>query len=277
MNPDAAQAFQAFEHAGWERVAGEYSAAFGELTQQAVAPLLEAAGACPGAELLDVASGPGFVAEAAAKRGARVTGVDFSRAMVEQARRLNSHIEFREGNAEALDFPAGSFDAVVMNFGILHLARPDQAVSEAHRVLRPGGRYAFTAWAKFEEAVAFGIVRRAVETHGKLDVPIPPGPAFDRFSDLEECRRVLRAAGFGVPDARQVRAVWRLESPDALCEAFRRASVRTGALLLAQPPEAWKKIRAAILEGAVPYQSDGALKFPMPFVLASGRKPASGG
>ena len=70
-----------------------------------------------------------------AARGARVTAVDFSSAMVELARSQNPGIEFREGDAEALPFPEGSFDAVVMNFGMLHLASPERAVSEALRVL----------------------------------------------------------------------------------------------------------------------------------------------
>src|SRR5205809_6238429 len=57
---------------------------------------------------------------------------------------LSPEIEFREGDAEALPFPEASFDAVVMNFGMLHLAHPERAVAEAFRVLSAGGRFAFT-------------------------------------------------------------------------------------------------------------------------------------
>jgi len=120
-------AFRAFEHAGWQGAALRYDDAFGSLTRQAIDPLLDAAEARSGARVLDVASGPGYVAAAAAARGARVTGVDFSLAMVRLARAQNPGVKFRTGNAEALPFRDGSFDAVVMNFGMLHLARPDIA------------------------------------------------------------------------------------------------------------------------------------------------------
>jgi ubiquinone/menaquinone biosynthesis C-methylase UbiE len=142
--PDPA-AFREFEHAGWEVNVAEYEDAFARLTRQAIGPLLEAVNARQGIRLLDVATGPGYVAAAAAARGARVTGIDFSAPMVARARDLNPAVEFQVGDAEALSFPDASFDAVVMNFGILHLARPERAMSEAARVLRPGGRFAFTA------------------------------------------------------------------------------------------------------------------------------------
>src|SRR5229473_5416449 len=112
----SAEAFHAFEHAGWQGAARGYDDAFGSLTRQAIDPLLDAAQARSGARVLDVASGPGYVAAAATARGASVTGVDFSLAMVRLARAQNPGVKFRKGNAEALPFRDGFFDAVVMNF-----------------------------------------------------------------------------------------------------------------------------------------------------------------
>ncbi|HEY7141552.1 MAG TPA: methyltransferase domain-containing protein, partial [Methylomirabilota bacterium] len=140
-------AFHAFERAGWERVPRAYQDAWGRLTTQAAGPLLDAARVGPGVRALDVATGPGHVAAVAARRGASVVAVDFSEAMLAEARRHHPGIDFRSGDAEALPFPDASFDAVVMSFGLLHLARPDQALAEAYRVLRRGGRVAFTVWA----------------------------------------------------------------------------------------------------------------------------------
>ena len=124
-------AFREFEHAGWESNVSEYEDAFARLTSQAIGPLLEAVDLRPEIRLLDIATGPGYVAAAAAARGVRVVGVDFSAPMVARARELNPAVEFQEGDAEALSFADASFDAVVMNFGILHLARPERAVNEA--------------------------------------------------------------------------------------------------------------------------------------------------
>ena len=223
--------FRAFEHAGWEQVAQQYHDAFATLTSQSVDPLLDAAGVRSGARVLDVATGPGYVAAAAARRGAAVVGVDFSLVMIRQAQHLHPGIDFREGDAEALPFPEAGFDAVVMSFGLLHLGRPEQALAEARRVLTSGGRLAFTVWAQPEEAVAFGIVLRAITDHGNPNVPLPAGPPFFRFSDPEECRRVLLAVGFAAPRVTPVPQVWRLPAPAALFDAMAHGTVRTAALL----------------------------------------------
>ena len=116
--------FRSFELAGWEGIPKEYHQSFGVLTAQAIEPLLDAVRLKKGMSFLDIASGPGYVAAAAAKRGATVLGVDFSAAMVAQAQSLYSGIEFRQGDAEQLPLGNGLLDAAAMNFGILHLGQP---------------------------------------------------------------------------------------------------------------------------------------------------------
>ena len=257
--------FREFEHAGWDQLPRRYHDAFHTLTTQAIGPLLDAVGARPGMNLLDVASGPGYVAAAAAKRGADVTGLDFAAAMVEEARRRYPKVRFQEGDAEALGFGDAAFDAVTMNFGMLHLGQPDQAIREAHRVLRPGGRFAFTVWAKPEEARGFDIVLGAIRRHGSLEVGLPPGPPFFRFSDEAECRRTLLAAGFTAPQFRKIPQTWRLDSPQDLWEFMLGSTVRTGALLRAQAPQALAAIRAEVMAAS-------SKQVPMPAVLSSATK-----
>lgn len=96
--------FSAFEHEGWERVAQAYHEYFGGLTAQSNHAMLEVLGIQRGSRFLDVASGPGYLAAAARRLGADVTGVDFSVAMVEKARRVFPGLEFRIGDAEDLPF-----------------------------------------------------------------------------------------------------------------------------------------------------------------------------
>ncbi len=265
-------AFRAFEHAGWEIIPRQYHDAFAGLTTQAIGSLLHAVGVGPGTRVLDVATGPGYVAAAAAQRGASVVGVDFSAAMVAEARGRYSDLEFQEGDAEALPFADSSFDAVVMNFGLLHLGRPEQAVAEAHRVLRSGGTFGFTVWEKPEEAVGFGIVLGAIQKHGTMNVPLPPGPPFFRFSDPAECRRILLEAGFVTPGVRLVPQVWRLRLLDALFGIMHGSTVRTAGLLRAQTPEALSAIRTEIRDAAEAYRKGDAIDLPMPGVLASATK-----
>src|SRR5262249_24675824 len=145
--------------------------------------------------------------------------------------------------AERLDLPNQTFDAVVMNYGMLHLANPESAIAEAHRVLKPGGGYAFTVWDTPDKTVGFGIVLNAIQTHGDMTVPLPPGPPFFRFSDPAECARTLEAAGFRNVRSIQIPQIWQLDSGEALFTTFRTAAVRTAALLNMQKEQALYAIR----------------------------------
>ena len=80
-------AFRAWEHAAWQDGAAAYDHFWGDLSLQAIGPLLDAVGARKGARLLDVATGPGYAAAIAALRGADAIGVDYSAAMVAEARK----------------------------------------------------------------------------------------------------------------------------------------------------------------------------------------------
>jgi SAM-dependent methyltransferase len=267
-----AKAFHEFELDGWQHSSDGYHRYLGSLTMQTIGPLLDAVAAPGGASLLDIASGPGYVAAEAKRRGWSPAGIDFSEAMVAMARKLNPGIEFQVGDAEALSFQDAAFDRAVMNFGILHLAQPDAAVREAHRVLRAGGAFGFTAWAKPEEALGFRIALRALEDFGDPGVQLPPGPPFFRFSDREECARVLASCGFKDVTVRQFPLVWKLASPADVFEAFYTGSARTGGLLRAQPPAALAKVRDAIQESAAGYQRGDHLEIPMPALVVSARK-----
>jgi SAM-dependent methyltransferase len=269
-------AFHNFEHAGWQKASTFYAETFGTLTALTIDPLLESVRVRSGIRVLDVASGPGYAAGAAAARGATVVGIDFSPLMVEEAKQRFegvASLEFLEGDAQKLPFESGQFGAVVMNFGLLHLARPEVAISEAFRVLEAGGRYAFTVWAKPDEAVGFGVVLRAMETHGRTDVGLPDGPPFFRFSDAGECHRTLAQAGFREINVQQLPLIWNLPSADALFQAALCGGVRTSAALQAQTPEALAAIRSAVHAALERYTRDDDVALPMGVVLASAAKP----
>ena len=104
-----------------------------------------------GQEVLDVGTGTGVVAITARNMGAKVTGLDLTPALLAQAREsatLAGHhdIAWHEGDAEALPFQDASFDVVLSQFGHMFAPRPEVAVSEMLRVLKPGGTIAFATW-----------------------------------------------------------------------------------------------------------------------------------
>lgn len=93
-----------------------------------------------GSRALDVACGSGRLAAELARTGAAVVGLDFSREMLRVARREQPHVPFVRGDALALPFPEGRFDAVTIAFGLRNLADPGRGLAEMLRILRPGGR-----------------------------------------------------------------------------------------------------------------------------------------
>lgn len=120
-------------------------------TTPVAAHLVDFAGVEAGESVLDVGTGTGVVAITAARRGADVTGLDLTPALLDVARQ-NSRVaaldavQWIEGDAEALPFPDGRFDVVLSQFGHMFAPRAAIAMAEMRRVLRPGGRVAFATW-----------------------------------------------------------------------------------------------------------------------------------
>ena len=274
QNPEYDEAaFKQFEHDGWAEVSGTYHDTFALCTQQAIEPMLDVAGAAEGTRLLDVACGTGNLTAFAAKRGAEPMGLDYVESMVSEARSLHPGLEFRQGDAEALPFEDGAFESVTCNFGILHFPNPEQAIAEAFRVLAPGSRCAFSSWSPPDQSPFMALLLGAVEEHGDMNVPIPPGPPIFRFSNPAECEKVLAATGFSNVSCQDLPIVARFDSPEGVMETLNRGMVRIKAIIKMQTPENQARIEAAITEGAKEFETGGTIEIPQPALLAVGYKP----
>ena len=269
-----ADAFTAFEAAGWERQAPTYDDVIGRITSRLVGPLLEAAGAQQGSRVLDVATGPGYAAAAAADLGASVVGVDMAPAMVELARRLHPTVEFRVAQAEALPFEDDSFDAVISNFVAPHLSRPELAVAELVRVLRGGGRLALTTWDAADRMRFLGVFLDSFAEAGATPPPdIPAGPAFFQFADDEKFAKLLTGSGLNGVEITTVAFDHQIQSADELWQGMLGGMVRTSATFLGQPEQTREKVRAAFDRLVLDYRRGEWFEVPVSVKLASGVKP----
>ena len=157
----------------------------------------------PGDRVLDTCCGTGDLAIACLAEGGEVTGLDFSERMLERARAKSDQVEWMQGDALALPFEDGSFDAATVGFGVRNLEDLDRGLAELRRVLRPGGRLAI-----LEITQPRGLLRPfyklwfdgLVPLAGKL---LPGGSAYTylpasvrRFPAAREFAQMIEASGF---------------------------------------------------------------------------------
>jgi len=198
-------AFDIAERTMWAGRAHAYAASFARLCAHPVERLLDAAEIETGSYVLDVGTGTGTAALAALARGARVSAVDADAGMVAVARAAG--VEARVAALPQLPFPDGEFEAVIGNFVINHVGRPRAALTELHRVLKPGGRIALTLWGARRGAgqELFGRAFAAAEAVIPADLPrLDPAEDFARTAD--GFAELLHEAGF--TDAGAVELEW---------------------------------------------------------------------
>jgi demethylmenaquinone methyltransferase/2-methoxy-6-polyprenyl-1,4-benzoquinol methylase len=157
----------------------------------------------PGNRVLDACCGTGDLALACVEAGGDVTGIDFSEAMLARAARKSSAVEWRRGDLLALPFPAGSFDAATVGFGVRNVEDLPGALAELRRVLAPGGRVAV-----LEITRPSGVLALFYRLWFDVLVPLlgrvlPGGWAYSylpasvrRFPGPAELAKLLAAAGF---------------------------------------------------------------------------------
>jgi SAM-dependent methyltransferase len=180
--------------------------------------LAQNAGLRAGDRVLDVATGSGNAALAAARCRCEVTGIDYVPALLERARARAAaeglEIEFAEGDAEHLAFPDASFDAVLSCLGVMFTPDQERAAAELVRVCKPGGTIGLVNW------TPAGFIGQLLRTVGK-HVPPPAGVRPPPQWGTEERLRELLGDAVSRLDIQRRTFVFRFRSPDAFATFFR--------------------------------------------------------
>jgi SAM-dependent methyltransferase len=264
--------FDAYERELWAGRAAAYERGFARLTAHTVDALLDAAEVAAGTRLLDVGTGPGVVARAAAARGAQVTAVDAEPTMAEAAARNVPGLDVRVAVLPDLPLNDSEFDAVTGNFVINAVGDPEAALWELRRVLVAGGRLALTCW-RYPPSPAVGLAADAIEAAGvpwPEDIPLPP---FREYSSPGAFTALLEGAGFAGATARELSWKHRVD-PDQWWEEVYLSHVGSNGVVIGrQDPATVARIKTEFDRLVAPYEVDtGQVALPAVAVLASGSR-----
>jgi ubiquinone/menaquinone biosynthesis C-methylase UbiE len=258
----------------FDAVALGYDRAMARVSEPFIPDLLAACALGRGERLLDLGTGTGLVAAAAARTpctAARVVGLDVSPAMLARARERVApfRVALVTGDAEALPCRDGSFDAAAGHFVLVFLKRPAAAVAELHRVLRPGGRVVLTALSR-PEATAYGPVlealgRRAPRARELLDRLCSLGTP-DRLA------RLLTAAGFREAGVEAVRREVRWASFGEYWSVIETGGGLAGQEYRALPDAARGAVEAEVRRAVALRRDAGGLAWDVEVLLGTARR-----
>lgn len=266
-----------FEQEAWSARAAHWLDDAARATALAAPRLLAALAVEPRQAVLDLCCGPGVVAGAAHGLGAEVTGVDFAPAMIAKARERLPELDFMIGDAEALDVRENEFDAIACNFGMQHLAHPEQAMREAFRALKPGGRFAWTHWLSPKDSPLTHACAEALALHG---APELRDEALEerayRLAEPAAAAGAMRRAGFREVETETLSL--EVATPAARLTATAHALFSRAPLAIDRQPDAAKDAIAAHLRQtlmAADASETSLIALKAPALLCLGVKPAA--
>jgi SAM-dependent methyltransferase len=224
----------------------------------------------PGDTVLELAAGlgdTGFKAARLVGESGRVIITDFAPEMVTGARRRAEEIgvknaEFRVLDAERMDLETDSVDGVLCRWAYMLTTDPAAAFAETRRVLRPGGKLAFSVWASRERNPALSLVGRVLELQGHIPPPEPEAPGAFAMADPGRTRELVVRAGFAEPEIEEVSFRFSFVDQEAFWRYLNETSASASPVLRSLPTAAQEAIREQVHEAARPFHSGEGYAFP---------------
>lgn len=259
----------------WSSVACNYDQLIARHFATFTQDILEWAEIKGGEQVLDVACGAGLVTlpvSSKLKSNGRVIGVDFAPAMIALANQKAketgvSNIEFRQMNAEALEFNDGSFNVVFCQLGLMLFANPLKALQEMRRVLVSGGRVFITVQGVPEKMLFTSIPMKAMVKHAPW-LKVPGAPTLYTFGPQGALEKILRDAGFVDSQTRRVEGALAFSTPQQYWETLIAGAGRTKSMLESLEPDLRQKIRDDVCQAAATFDKDNEIKIPYEVVLS---------
>lgn len=276
--------YRAASQAQWEGAAGAWERHAERLDTGAAGLaaewVLDAAELREGADVLEIACGPGGVGLAAAARvgpSGHVLCTDFAPSMAEAAGRRAAalgldNVDARVLDAERMELPDGTFDAVLCRFGYMLMADPAAALAETRRVLSPGGRVALAVWAEMEDNPWITSLLLPTMEHLGAPPPEPGAPGIFALADEGRLTGLLRDAGFEDIRTERLESVERHASPEAWWDFATEVAAPVRALISALDDEALASVRSAAFARAEEHRSGRELAFPSAVRVAAARR-----
>ena len=224
----------------------------------------------PGDTVLELAAGladTGLMAARLVGEAGRVIVTDFTPEMLVGARRRAEELgvqnaEFRVLDAERMDLETDSVDGVLCRWGYMLMIDPPAAFAETRRVLRPGGRLAFSVWAARERNPALSLVGRVLESQGHIAPPEPEAPGAFAMADPGHTRELVVRAGFAEPEIEEVSFRWSFADQEAYWRYLTQTSASASPVLRSLSPEVQYTVREQVHEAARPFRSGQGYDFP---------------
>lgn len=262
FNPEQ---FKAQQRQIWDNAAAGWQTWWATIergAQRVSDKLVELAEIKPGDKILDIATGIGEPAITAAKRvrpNGRVVATDLSPQMLAIAKArakslgLDSVMEFKESDAEALDFPKSTFNAILSRWGLMFLPNLSVALVAIKQLLAPDGRLSAAVWSTPSKVPLLDLVFSTVRKQVNAPAPPPGTPGPFALADAAALERSFSQAGFRDVRVETLQITFGFDSPESYTRLHQQVTAPIQIMLSSHTEERKKQVWDSVTDAVMQY------------------------